>query len=359
MSRKTKVAVVHNLTGGGAIRVLEETNKILSKYYQVEIFTPERYQVSDSSGLSKITSYLKYIYMTLPKNYRRISYDINSSKFKAVIIHHDSYLKSPTSLFDLDSKSIYILHEPPREFYEPSKYHAPLLKDKLVNFLRLPILFIDKKAVKKATHVIVNSRFSKYEVDNIYGINSKFIYPGVSPRFHPTKNIDKINQCISVGSLLPYKGHEITISAIGRLKTKPKLVIIGEGRESEKNKIYSYAIRQNVEVELYNDLSDEDLNIMYNRSKVFVNAAFREPFGLCSLEAIISGDRLVTVNECGTEELKEFFPDRVTVTNRNAEDIAKGIKFSLDKFSEQNITIPERLTWGHYVKEITKLIEND
>ena len=74
---------------------------------------------------------------------------------------------------------------------------------------------------------------------------------------------------------MPYKGHEITISAIGRLKTKPKLVIIGEGRESEKNKIYSYAIRQNVEVELYNDLSDEDLNIMYNRSKVFVNAAFR------------------------------------------------------------------------------------
>ena len=215
--------------------MLEETNKILSKYYQVEIFTPERYQMSDSSGLSKITNYLKYIYMTLPKNYRRISYDINSSKFKAVIIHHDSYLKSPTSLFDLDSKSIYILHEPPREFYEPSKYHAPLLKDKLVNFLRLPILFIDKKAVKKATHVIVNSRFSKYEVDNIYGINSKFIYPGVSPRFHPTKNIDKINQCISVGSLLPYKGHEITISAIGRLKTKPKLVIIGEGRESEKN----------------------------------------------------------------------------------------------------------------------------
>ncbi len=353
------MAIVHNLTGGGAARVLEESNKILSKYYQVKILTPERYQASNDSGLSKIISYLKYIYITLPENYRRISRSINSSKFKAVIIHHDSYLKSPASLFDVNSKSIYILHEPPREFYEPSKYHAPLLKDKLVNALRLPILFIDKKAVKRATHVIVNSKFSKHRVDSIYGINSKLIYPGVSTRFHPIKDVDKVNQCVSVGSPLPYKGHEITISAISRLKTKPKLVIVGAGRGSEKNKINSYAVQQNVEIKLYNDLSDEDLNVIYNKSKVFVNAAFQEPFGLSALEALSSGTNLVTVDNCGTVELKKFFPNRVIVTDRKAEDIARGIKSSLDNFSKEKVAIPERLTWEHYVNEIIKLIEND
>lgn len=358
MSIRKKLAVIHNLTSGGAVRVLNEINSRLSRSYDIEIFRPPRY--IKGTGTFELLNYIKYIYVTLPRSYKLIAEKVNKSNFDKVLLHHDAFLKSPLALLHLKRRSIYFLHEPPREFYEPLDYHAPLLKDKLFTLLRLPIKIIDKFSAKKATIVISNSYFSQKAIHRIYGINSIMIYPGVSDLFRTKCNVNRHNDlCISVGSLLPYKGHLLTIKALSKVKLPTRLIIIGRGRESERKKIINAAKKYQVRVEIRKPISDKQLRSTYCKSKLYINASYQEPFGLSSLEAVISGDMLVTVNECGTEELKEFFLDRVIVTNRNAEDIAKGIRFSLDNFSEQNITVPEKLTWEHYVKKITKLIEND
>lgn len=347
------VAIIHNLPAGGALRIVTETNKILSKYYKIKVFTPSRLRDS-KNGIEKIINYLIYIYKTLPEYYIRVSEEINEYKYKAVIIHPDSYLKAPLSLFFLNRKTIYILHEPPREFYEPLYLHAPLLKDKLFTFFRVPVFFIDKVVAKKATYIITNSKFSKKRVDKLYGVNSYVIYPGVRPCYVRREKRRKI--CVSVGSLLPYKGHEITISAIALMKKKPKLIIIGNGRNSDKKRLLDLAKKSEVELDIKSNVSDSTLCAIYKGSKVYVNSAYQEPFGMTSLEALSNGMNLVTVDQCGTEELKKFYKHDVVVTKRNPKLIAAGIKKMLISNHKKN-KIPSIFKWEHIANQLIEKIE--
>jgi len=356
-TRKKGIAIVHNLTNGGAVRVLEETKKILSRRYNITVFTPEKIISVGKTGIDKILEYLKYVYFILPCEYRKISQQINKQDFQAVVLNHDAYTKAPYALLYLKKKSVYILHEPPREFYEPLKFHAPLLGDKLFTIFRLPIFFIDKFLTKRANTVVANSKFSKKRIDNIYRIDSKIIYCGVSGKFHILKKQKVLNTCISVGSLLPYKGHDLTISAIGTLRNKPNFIIVGGGRNIEKKKIRALAKQKRVKLEIFDSLTDKKLNYLFNASTVFINSAFREPFGLSALEAIASGLQVVTVDDGGTKELKKYFPQQLHIVKRDQKSISAGIKDALANRIHTKVVIPGIFKWNNTVNELSEIIE--
>lgn len=358
MSTKKKLAIIHNLSKGGSVRVLEEQNKLLSKKYNLQIFSPQKYKASNGNSVAKILTYLKYLYWTLPKEYLKISKIVNSDSFSAAIIHHDSYVKTPLALQWINIKTIYILHEPPREFYEPIDYHAPLIKDKIIFYFRLPIYIIDKILTKKADYVIVNSKFSKKRVDKIYKIKSKIIYCGSSKKFQHTNSIRSF-QCLSVGSLLPYKGHKLTISALSKLKEKPRLIIVGSGRKKEIGNLEQFAKKKNVDVEIINSLSDKKMNKLYNRVKLFINSAYKEPFGLSALEALSVGTSVVSVNDCGTIELKKYFPKQFMVVDRNPKSIANGIRKALNVSVSTRAAVPRIFRWSNNVKKLEEVINND
>lgn len=354
-----KIAVVHNLTSGGAVRVLDETNKLLSRKYIITIFSPPKNKFSEKNFLNKVGNYVQYVYKTLPDYYQKISKEINSGNYHAVIIHPDTFLKAPSLLSHLKINSIYILHEPPREFYEPIYLHAPFLRDKIFTLLRIPVAVLDKVATKKASHIVANSEFSRREIHKIYGVRSKVIYPGLTSKpVKMRKNLKRKYACLSVGSLLPYKGHELTIEALGMMSKKPVLIIVGNGREVEKNRLRDLAKRNGVRLRIVNNVSDEVLYSLYKSARVYVNSAYKEPFGLASLEALSSGENLVTVNECGTQELKKYFGDKIKVVNRTPKSISEGIT----KMINEKNSIPQQLAvfrWNYYVSELSKLIEND
>lgn len=354
-----KIAIVHNLTSGGAVRVLNETNKLLSQKYIIKIFSPPKNKFSGKNTLQKVMGYTHYIYKTLPDYYQRISREVNKGGYHAAVVHPDTYLKAPYLLFYLRVKSIYILHEPPREFYEPLYYHAPLVKDKLFTILRIPIVILDRIVSKKASHIVVNSKFSKNKIDKIYGVKSRVIYPGLTSKLVLTRrNTKRKNLCLSVGSLLPYKGHELTIEAIGMMSKRPQLVVVGNGREVEKNNLKKLAKKKGVQLRIINKISDKGLSELYKSARVYINSAYQEPFGISSLEALNSGENLVTVNECGTQELKKFFGNRVIVVNRTPKSISKGI----NKMINQKNSTPQPpavFNWNYFVRELCKLIEND
>jgi len=354
-----KIAVIHNLTSGGAVRVLDETNKILSRKYSIKIFSPPKGKFSEGGPPQKVWKYLYYVYKTLPAYYRRISREINKGKYHAVIIHPDTYLKAPFALLYLTVKSIYILHEPPREFYEPLCFHAPLAKDKLFSILRIPVAILDKISSRRASYIVVNSKFSKNKIDKIYGVKSKVIYPGITSKLVKMRgNIKRKTFCLSVGSLLPYKGHELTIEAIGMMSKKPQLVVVGNGRETENDNLNELAIKNGVKLKIFEKVSDKELNELYLSAKVYINSAYQEPFGLASLEALNSGENLVTVDEGGTQELKKFFGDKVMVVNRTSKSISKGINKMINV--RNSFSHPQAIfDWSYYVEELDKLIQDD
>lgn len=354
-----KIAVIHNLTSGGALRVLDETNKLLSRKYGVKIFSPPKNTPRKTNSFQKIWNYLNYVYKTLPNYYKKISREINEGNYQAIIVHPDTYLKAPLALLYLTTKSIYILHEPPREFYEPLYFHAPFIKDKLFSILRIPVTILDKISSRKASHIVVNSKFSKNKIDRIYGVKSEVIYPGITARVVKTKkNIKRKRICLSVGSLLPYKGHKLTVEAIGLMSEKPQLVVVGSGRKVEIDKLRELAKKKGVRMRILKKISDQVLNELYLSARVYINSAYQEPFGITSLEALSAGENLVTVNECGTQELKSFFGKMVKVVNRTPESISEGVNKMIN---EKNITphLPAIFSWDYYVRELDKFIQDD
>lgn len=162
--------------------------------------------------------------------------------------------------------------------------------------------------------------------------------------------------CISVGSLLGYKGHEKTINSIATIKKdRPKLMIVGDGPDFLKRKLLNLSNEVGVDVEIKKNVDDLTLCKMYENSNVYINSAFCEPFGLSSLEAINYGCILVTNNTGGTSELKKFYPNSVLVSNDTFVEMGDSIKKALKRkrlIPEKNIAFD----WHAIGKKIASLL---
>lgn len=311
-----KIAIFHNLPSGGAKRMASELIRELSKRHTIGEFsltTSSKILNTDktnckrvfrySAGKSIFTFVLKGLFL-LPFVHKKIANEINHGGYDLVLVNHDYIVKSPYILRYLKIPSFYFCHEPPREFYEQPYLHSPLLKDKIANLIRFPFKIIDNQNIKFADLVISNSIYSRKIIKKTYNIDSTIIYPGVDTIiFRPTK-LKKKNQLISIGSLLRYKGHIDVIDAISTIneEVKPALVIVGDGRETEKDKIVRHAIARNVNVTILKHQSDKKLSILYSSSKAVVSMAYGEPFGLSIIEGMSCGIPAVVVSEGGLKE---------------------------------------------------------
>lgn len=356
--KKKKIAIVHNLSEGGSLRYLGEVNKELRNEYELLVFKP-RPLSNTSRGLLKIISYLNYCYLYLPSYYFNLAKELNNSDIYGVIVHHDFCLKTPNIFNGLKKRNIYIFHEPPREFYEPIQLHSPKLIDKIFNFFRIPIYFIDKYSVKKARMIVANSDFSKRRIKTLYDTNSRVVYPGISNHFRKPILLKRKNQCISVGSMLPYKGHSLVIEALGLIeRDRPNLVIVGLGRSDEIKEIDRLATEKKVNLRIVEHPKDNILKKIYNGSSIYVNAAFQEPFGLSSLEALSMGCKLVTVSKCGTEELKKYCKDGVYICDRNPTALKNSI-LKAKKSTKFKCQLPNVFTWKYAANQLIKLLMNE
>ncbi len=350
-----KLSIVKNQTFGGGDKYSKNVILELQKKYIIDFFEPKKLQAKTQSPLLKILQYIHYVYMYLPKYYRNVGKIISQDKqYDMVIIFQDGYRKCPDIFQTLSKKSAYVLHEPPREFYEPLSMHTSSLTDKIFTILfRGAVFFSDRNNTSKSDVIISNSLFSYRQIKKIYKKDSVVVYPGFSSLFNV--KMKRKNQCLSVGSLLPYKGHSLAIEAIGKIMVnKPNLVIIGNGPVSCKEALKTKAAKCGVRMKIISSLSDKKLGEIYNESKLYINAAYQEPFGMTSLEAIGHGCNLVTVNNCGTEELKKYFPKKVIVTERNGIAISNGIIESMTK--NNNIPRMDKFTWSNTARQIIEAI---
>ena len=347
-------ACISNLTKGGSVVYKDNLFKEIT-LKKDQYYSPRKF-IESKTRILNIILYLKYIYFDLLVDYYKIAKKINNDKqITKVFVFQDSYLKAPYVLAFLKSKTIYILHEPPREFYEPDYYHSPTIGNKIFNrLIRFPIKYIDKYLTSRSSVIVCNSKYSKNTIKNIYKKESELIYPGVN--INRTKTIDANKrswECISVGSLLPYKGHKEAISVLSKTQIKPKLIIVGNGSKQEKEDLYNYAKDKSIEIKIISNISDNELSKEYSRAKIYINCAYKEPFGISSLEAILNGCLLVTNNLGGTKELKKYFLKSVYVAKNN--DIMSKI---IDTLYDKKIIIPkniDKFKWSNIANNIVNL----
>ena len=171
-------------------------------------------------------------------------------------------------------------------------------------FFRFRSRMMMRWSAKRAAHVFTVSEYSKTELSRLYGVESEdvtVIHNAVDfGRFCPgVEGADVVkarglvsNQYIlSVGRLEPRKNHATLIKAYASLKFDDlPLVIVGQ-RDFRYGEIFSLIKSCGIEdrVVILEDVSDDELPVLYRHASLFVYPAFAEGFGMPPLEAMASG----------------------------------------------------------------------
>lgn len=357
-SLKGDMYIYHNLPSGGARRTLL---MLLSK------LKPSAYSLLTGIKVQP-TNFIQYLYAATIKNYFTDSELVRRlSNEKRLIVFQSWLTNAPFILLLSESKKkYYICHEPLREYYDSKVISNKNVKDRIVDILRLPIKIIDYYITSKSEMCIIsNSSYSRESILKAYGKDSTIVYPGYNENlFKPEKNIRKLNQVISVGSINKLKGYENIINAISKIKkNKPTLVIVGNGGTSNYiNYLKNYASKQNVDIKIFSNISDKKLKYLYSRSKLFIYSPISEPFGIVVLEAMAMGLPLICYSKGGG--YSEILTDKngVLLENLDSDLWASSInsilndKVKLSNTSTYNKNYALNYSSKRYVEKLLEII---
>ena len=151
--------------------------------------------------------------------------------------------------------------------------------------------------------IYVNSKYSQGIIKKIFNRESTIIYPRVDTKyFCPNKKVKKENLILSIGGLSKVKGHDFVIKSLYELLGDYTLVIVGEGRNKDREYLKKLASNKNKFIRFESNMSDHEMLNLYRKSVLLCIGAHLEPFGLTSLEAQSSGTPVVGVAEGGIPE---------------------------------------------------------
>ncbi|MCL4558867.1 MAG: glycosyltransferase family 4 protein [Deltaproteobacteria bacterium] len=329
-----KVAIFHNLPSGGAKRALYEFSKELQRrgflldafipstaneeflpldevvhrkfVYPVKLFPPS----IDLMGFRWM--HHKGLLLSHVVNQKHIASEINNRDYALAFVHHSIITQSPFILRYLRIPSLYYIQEPLRFVHEhrliaepiPLSFRRSFLLNVHGLFSNALIKSIDESNTLHASRILVNSSYSHESVMRAYGVNSYVSYLGVdAERFRPDENTKKENMVLSVGSISQFKGFRFILKAMGKLRSKPRLVIIGDrDNHDERTVLTALAGENHVDMEIKVGVSDSELIGHYNKAMMTVYAPYLEPFGFVPLEAMACGTPVIGVGEGGVRE---------------------------------------------------------
>ena len=346
-----RLALVHNLPPGGARRVVAELLASSVGHDEIDVFsvdlrsadrfardggstdlrsptgTTRSYPLPLAKGTSRVGLVLAA--EQLPLVYRRISSDIDSDTYDAVIVNHDQFTSAPSILPRLRTPTLYLCHEPRRQSFEYAASHRDVGIRRLV---RAPydslIRHRDITWARSADGLIANSYFSAESLARAYGRDAIVAHLGVDETmFHPGSE-PRSGRVLSVGAVDRLKAHHLVIEALGLLpeRRRPGFDVVFERSDPVyAEELVQLAGRRGVDLAMHRGVSDERLSLLYRTAAVTVCAASLEPFGLTTIESICSGTPVVAVREGG---FREAVVDGVNgrLVPRAADALAAGIE---------------------------------
>lgn len=289
-NRKKSVLIYENLPSGGAKSTQLDTLEYIKKHLKVTHITEPKYHIFN------ILHYIYVALITSPKYQKEAIRDINHD---IVLAYHSWLVKTPSILRYTSKPKIYICHETMREYYDAEHIKTQGFKERITNFLRLPIKYLDRINVQaKNTTVVANSMCSKKTIDRSYKVNSLVIYPGVNTKlFGGNDGSSQENQVICISAINRLKRQDFLVEVIGRLakRDRPTLVLVGNGADgSYLNYLKERAKLLGVKIKIMINVSQLVKVKELHKSKVFMYAPISEPFGIVVEEALAAGLPILT-----------------------------------------------------------------
>jgi glycosyltransferase involved in cell wall biosynthesis len=155
----------------------------------------------------------------------------------------------------------------------------------------------ERGALACTYNVVVTSPSTARLLTADFGVSSEFItvvLPGTERRSPARGSSDGRVSLLSVGSVVPRKGYDVLVTALGGLKDLPwRLTIAGDrGRDPAAAFWLDTTIRRlglGAQVDLLGAVADEQLTALYDAADLFVLASRFEGYGMAFAEAVAHG----------------------------------------------------------------------
>ena len=199
--------------------------------------------------------------------------------------------------------SVYYCDEPRRVDYEKDAARAsnPLTRLPYAPMRRL-FRADERASVRAAGALATNSAYTAGRIAEAYGREATVVTPGIAPIFGPGPQLTR-RHVLSVGTLIPSKGHDLVVQAVAESGLERPVVLVGPRHEAdEERRLHALADRLGVPLSIEVGISDERLADLYREAVVTMYLARDEPLGLVSLEAQACGTPVIVAAEGGLVE---------------------------------------------------------
>ncbi|GAA3301716.1 glycosyltransferase [Dactylosporangium vinaceum] len=316
-----RVAVIHNLIGGGAHRrlaqqvaaldadVVEVTTSFAEPVTARPYVIPFEPRAQHRPALTR-PAFRHLDLQRLAAAWTKIGELTRRCGADVVYANPDSALRGALPCGPLPVPVLRYCDEPRRIDYEPH-LRATLRRGtrELYAPLRAWERRLDRAAVAAADALATNSQYTAERIQAAYGRGAVVVPCGV-PAFMVPQPGAQPRHLLSVGALIPTKGHDLVVQAAARSQLPLPLVIVAHrGNAAEERRLRALAAASGVQLEIRIGISDKELVMLYQDAYATLYLAAAEPLGLASLEAQACGSPVVVAAEGG---LPETIRPRVT-----------------------------------------------
>ncbi len=282
--------------------------------------------------------------------FRALKRKIDFTKYD--VIHADSAL--PTGYASMIASKKYdipyVIHVHGFDAFLGESYEGYKNKDKIIDACQV--------AFENASAIIGVSDKSLKKVEKRVDLsNKRFVaYNGVDvERFVPIAHENSQTKFISVGNLIPLKGHDYVIRSVKALVDMGyynfHLDIVGGGFLEEELKKLVEELCLGDFISFHGYIPYDKVRDMMQQSDAFVLASYYEALGCVYLEAMACGLPVIGCYENGIDEVYKDGIEGFLIENKNQEQLTLAMEKLLDKNVCQNIgekarkLVESRFTW--------------
>ena len=179
----------------------------------------------------------------------------------------------------------------------------------------------DYEAAQRVDLFIANSSEVQKRITRYYGQPSTVVHPAVDvERFAPKR--ERADYYVTIGRQVPYKHHDLVVSAATKLDIPLK--VFGNGSEHER-----LTKLAGPKVEFFTDrfggASDDAVTNALNEAKGFIFPS-EEDFGIVSAEALAAGAPVITYGKGGALDIVQDGESGVLFNEQTVESVTQAIK---------------------------------
>ena len=367
-----KIAVWHNVSGGGAKRVLyDQVRNLVANGHHVEAWCPPSANRSFLPLSELITEHVVPLRMAGPvtdrltlrefsrdqrddivamdEHCKACATEIDGGGFDVLLAHCCRFYRA-TAIGRMTNLPSLFVAEPYRPLYEAAPtngWAAPQLgrrwwssRHGVATALRdASRLYSRRIQVREEItnaagfdRLLAYSSFTREMIRSAFGLDAAVCYPGIDTESFPRLDRRREPFVMSVGTVCPEKNLLFVIDALGRLpiERRPRLVWVCDYIEGDHlREVVARADERKVDLEVRHMVDHATLVELLNTATVMLYAPRLEPLGLAPLEAGACGLPVVATAEGGVRET--IVPGRTGVlTAPTVEAFATAISELLD-----------------------------